>query len=191
MNPNEFFSLIYLWRPTINLESKYFSQISKEKIKIGLSWKSKNDTVGKHKSLELSKLYKSLLNIDNIELINLQYGDTKDEIEQINQHNILKIKDVGIDLYNDLERLFALIDLCDIIITTSNITAHISGALGKKTLLLLPKRNGRIWYWYSHRSMPTWYKSIKIINQEEDLDWDSALRSIKSELELLIKNTSS
>ena len=189
LNPNEFFSLIYLWTPTINLESKYISQISKEKIKIGLSWKSKNDTLGKHKSLELSELYKSLLNVDNLEFINLQYGDTKDEIEQINQHNILKIKDVGIDLYNDLERLFALIDLCDIIITTSNITAHISGALGKKTLLLLPKRNGRIWYWYSNSSMPKWYKSIKIINQEEDLDWDSALRSIKGELELLIKNT--
>jgi ADP-heptose:LPS heptosyltransferase len=43
----------------------------------------------------------------------------------------------GLDLRDDLDGLAALVDACDLVITITNATAHISGALGKPTWLLL------------------------------------------------------
>ena len=40
----------------------------------------------------------------------------------------------GIDLYNNIYGLAQLINECDVIVTTSNLNAHIAGALGKKTI---------------------------------------------------------
>ena len=57
---------------------------------------------------------------------------------------------MNIDNFNDIEGITSLIDAL-ITITVSNTNAHIAGALGKKTLLLLPKGKGRPWYWSSDK----------------------------------------
>ena len=49
-----------------------------------------------------------------------------------------------IDNLNDLDGLGSLISACDFIISTSNTNAHLAGALGKTTYLILPKRQRKI-----------------------------------------------
>ena len=51
----------------------------------------------------------------------------------------------------------ALIQAVDIVITISNSTAHLAGALGKPTLLLLPSGKGQLWYWTEVDSHIPWY----------------------------------
>ena len=44
---------------------------------------------------------------------------------------------LGIDNWEDLESLAALIEGCDLVVTVGNATAHLSGALGQRTWMLL------------------------------------------------------
>ena len=108
---------------------------------------SKNKAIGKCKSIDL-KDFKSILSLPNIDFVDLQYGDTKEEKKSLKDDEGLELIEMAdIDNFNDIDKLACLIDVCDFVITTSNVTAHLAGALNKKTYLIVPFTEGRIWYW--------------------------------------------
>ena len=151
------------------------AQFPKGKKVCGLSWFSKNDDLGEHKSLSLKKLEK-FLKLKDITFVDLQYGDTSKERQSFCKKygiNLIKIKEI--DNYDDIEGLAALIDACDFVVTVSNTTAHIAGAIGKKTYLMLPKGKGKLWYWSKENDQSLWYKSIKIMEQKEIGQWNTVI----------------
>ena len=106
----------------------------------------------------------------------MQYGDTSKERQSFCKKygiNVIKIKEI--DNYDDIEGLAALIDACDFVVTVSNTTAHIAGAIGKKTYLMLPKGKGKLWYWSKENDQSLWYKSIKIMEQKEIGQWNEVI----------------
>jgi ADP-heptose:LPS heptosyltransferase len=76
-----------------------------------------------------------------------------------------------------------LIEACDVVVTTSNTTVHLAGALGKDTLLLLPRGRSRLWYWGHDQIRSIWYPPVRIYAQEKIGDWQSPLAGIKAYLE--------
>ena len=160
---------------------------SENKLKCGISWISKNKEIGSNKSLTLEAL-KPILSNPNIYFIDLQYNDTSKEREDFYKDNNIKINKIEeIDNFKDIDGITTLIDICDFIITISNSNAHISGALGKKTFLLLPKGKGSLWYWTSQNYKSVWYPSIQIIEQEEPGSWDEAIIKLSK---IIKENTS-
>ena len=151
---------------------------TEKKIVCGLSWISKNNEIGNNKSITLEML-KPLLLIEDITFIDLQYNDTKIEKDRFFNDNSIKINEVDtIDNFNDLNGITSLIEICDFVITVSNTNAHISGALGKKTFLLLPKGKGRLWYWSSKNNRSLWYPSIEVIEQNVAGSWNSVINKL-------------
>jgi len=145
----------------------------------GLSWKSANKDIGLSKSLNLIDLAPLLL-IENLEFVSLQYGSTKDEIDFIEKSIGKKIHTVdGLDLYNDIDGLVALIDRCDFVVTTSNVTAHLTGSIGKKGIVLLPFSKGKIWYWHSGIGQSLWYPSLEMVSQLHMNDWTDPIQKCK------------
>ena len=64
--------------------------------------------------------------------INLQYGDNEEELTQLELDTGLKIyQDKEIDSLINLEDFAAQIAALDLVISTSNTTVHVAGALGK------------------------------------------------------------
>ena len=150
-----------------------------KKIICGISWRSTNKKVGSHKSL-LIEDFKKALNYPEIIFVNLQYNITIEEQNFFAKHlgdNFQNFSDL--DLYNDIDSLTSLIEACDFIITSSNINAHIAGALDKKTFLLVPFGKGRFFYWHQNFSQCLWYPSIEIFNQSSQGDWQSPIDLIK------------
>ena len=89
-----------------------------------------------------------------------------------------------INNYEDMEGLAALIDSCDIIVTSSNSNAHLAGALGKETYLILPKASSLIWYWeHKMDKISQWYKSINIFNQTMNNQWEDPISKITKIIE--------
>ncbi len=157
----------------------------KNKIICGLSWSSQNIGVGDNKSINLERL-KNILLLPNIIFVDLQYGDTKKEKENFLLKfgvEILTIKDI--DNYNDLLGLSNLITCCDYVLTISNTTAHLSGSLGIKTMLMLPKGKGSFWYWSSEKNQSLWYKSVDIYKQSTSNSWDGVIQEILLRLKKL------
>ena len=160
-----------------------FALLHKEDKKLcGLSWKSKSEFFGADKSIHLKDLI-NIIKIRELIFVNLQYGEVEEEIKFINSEFGVNIDLVGkIDKYNNVDGLASLIDACDFIVTTSNVTAHIAGALGKDTYLLVPFATGKIWYWHEHDDKSIWYPSVKIFRQNKDGSWNDAITSIAQEL---------
>ena len=157
------------------------SNFFQNKFTCGISWKSSNVKIGNQKSINFTDL-KTILQIQNCEFINLQYGDISDEMkiaERITDITLNVVEDINV--FEDIDGLLSIINSCDIVITTSNITAHMAGASGKKTLLLLPYSQGRNWYWHQEE-ISTWYPSIKQFFQNPDLTWNTAINKIIKEL---------
>ena len=157
------------------------SSIFKNKFTCGLSWKSSNKKIGNQKSIELMFL-REILQIPGCSFINLQYGDISEEVNDVAINTNIRLQTIkDIDVFSDMDGLLSIIKSCDIVITTSNITAHLAGASGKKTLLLLPYSQGRIWYWHKE-AVSTWYPNIKQYFQDFDRGWGKAIKEIAAEL---------
>jgi len=155
------------------------------KIKIGISWKSKNESVGEDKSLYLKTL-KPILELKNCIFINLQYGDTKNEIEDFfNETNIKIINIEEVDLFNDFEGIACLLNELDLFISVSNSTVHLAGALDVKTWLIKPKNHAVFHYWCQPGNTTPWYRSIKMYSFKDS--WEKTIVSIKKDLLLKFK----
>ena len=149
---------------------KYKEKLSyyKEKLKVGISWKSVINIYGSLKSLSI-KDFEPLFSNDRL-IINLQYGNVeKDKKYLSSQNKNLKIFD-ELDLFNDIEACMGLLKNLDLFITVSNSTAHFAGALGIPTILICPKKSSTYYYWNTNSGSSIWYKNIKVLGVENSIN---------------------
>ncbi len=149
---------------------------------VGISWLSRAERFGELKSLQLMAL-KPLLTRPGLRFVDIQYGNTDAERAAVCAELGISIDRLpDIDPYNDMDGLAALIRACDLIVTTSNTTAHLAGALGAPTLLMLPFSSGRHWYWHEERSDSPWYPSMKLFRQRAVGDWSDIAAEVTAEV---------
>lgn len=149
------------------------------KLICGVSWSSNRKVLGKQKSVRLIEMLRDFSS-SNLHFVDLQYGDTSAERAEVKQSLGIEIQHIDeIDNFNDIDGLAALIAACDVVLCTSNSTAHLAAALGKKVLLLLPIGKSKIWYWSSIYGRNPWYPSVQPFIQESPGKWDLPLRQLK------------
>lgn len=165
---------------TANLRQKLF-RVGKRVV--GVSWSSSRKNIGHHKSIALEQMLAPLAT-NQLHFVNLQYGDTVAERLALQDKHGISVQNIDeVDNFNDIDGLAALIQACDIVITTSNSTAHLAGALGKETLLLLPLGKGKFWYWVEHEGHTPWYPSIRMFAQAQAGQWQEPLEKIRAHIE--------
>lgn len=154
--------------------------ISDKKL-VGLSWKTSNKKNGDERSLSLEELL-PLLQMPNFEFVSLQYGDVGDDIASVEKQFGISIRQVSnLDVFNDIDGLAALIKICEYVVTIDNSTAHLSGALGVKTLLLLPYCAD--WRWFGQDDGSTyWYNNVVLFRQLQIGDWGNPVHSMIEEI---------
>jgi len=157
---------------------------------VGISWSSANRDIGTIKTSTLAD-WAGLLRVPGTRFVDLQYGDTAEAREALRQRHGVGITHLDdLDLFNDIEGLAALCSACDLVITVSNVTAHLAGALGKPVWLLAPSAKGRIWYWFSGRSDSPWYPSMRVFTQTSPGSWREVLTRVEKELAAFAGNRS-
>jgi tetratricopeptide (TPR) repeat protein len=173
----------YISDDTIRTQSIKSRPEFRNTITCGISWGSKNKKIGDDKSIPIYDLY-PLLKMSNIKFVNLQYGDVSTPLlhakEELGQE-IINLEEI--DLFNDVDGALSIIAACDIIVTSSNTTAHLAGALGKETLLLLPYSAGKFWYWHAIDGKSIWYPSVRVFEQKSQGDWAGPVHEAKQYLE--------
>ena len=68
----------------------------------------------------------------------------------------------------------------DLVITVDTAVAHLAGAMGKPTSIILPFAPD--WRWLLNRTDTPWYPTMKLFKQTSLGDWDPILSKKKSEL---------
>lgn len=162
-------------------KSRKFSKLmhSRNKKICGISWKSKRKEISHLKSINL-KDFMPIFKIPNIIFINLQYGDVASDLAELKDEFGVEINVIdSIDIFNDLDSLASLIDVCDFVCSTSNATIHLAGALGKESYLFTPYSDAKMWYWsHENSSHSLWYPSISIFSQPKIDDWGTPIQSV-------------
>jgi len=149
----------------------------------GISWRSSNNKHSDEKSIPIER-FMEVLQVDKLKSVNLQYGDISGDIELVKSTiGIAPLVVDGVNPFSDLDGLLSLINACDVVVTISNVTAHLAGAIGKETLLLLPYRIGKFWYWSNYNGHSLCYPSVKIFQQEKQDCWDAPIIAIKKYLQ--------
>lgn len=149
---------------------------------VGVSWKSFAKRFTSHKSIALMDLL-PIAQTERCKLVNLQYGDVAEEIAAAKPGGIVFDESVDVDLTQDIDGLASLISACDVIVTVSNTTAHIAGALGKPVLLMLPYRIGKLWYWSEAQGGHSlWYPTVTAFHQTQPDSWASTINAVKETL---------
>ena len=90
------------------------------------------------------------------------------------------LQDSGIRHYaehiHDFADTAALLDLLDLVISVDTSVAHLCGALGKTTLLLLPYIPD--WRWLLERDDSPWYPTLRLLRQGADRQWGPVLQGL-------------
>jgi len=165
------------------LKKKFFEN---SKFKVGISWRTLNKKQ-KFRNIDLEQMLPILLNT-NCDFINLQFGKFDEDLEKFKAKYGLNIRSINeIDNYNNIDDLAALINCLDLVITIQNTTAHLSGALGKNTWVMLTF-NAR-WHWLKNVNKSLWYPTIKLFRQKKIGNWNDVINNISIDLKSLSRRT--
>lgn len=167
---------------TQGLRSKYTEGQSTRPV-IGISWRSNNNAAGNQKSTKLLDWGHILKSVD-ASFVCLQYGDTDEELSALKEQAGIEIfKDRDIDPLSDLDAFTSQVAATDLVISTSNTTVHVAGAMGLDVWTLAPEGTGQPWYWFLDRSDCLWYPSMKLFRQPNAGNWTASLSAVRQDLE--------
>ncbi|MBT8623101.1 tetratricopeptide repeat protein [Polynucleobacter paneuropaeus] len=87
---------------------------------------------------------------------------------------------------SDYAETAALVQCMDIVITVDTSVAHLAGAMGKETWVLLPYAPD--WRWLLDREDSPWYSSMTLIRQDAPGDWSCGLQKVNNMLSMISGN---
>jgi hypothetical protein len=153
---------------------------------VGISWRSFQPKVRafveRRKSAPLHA-FLALAARDDLRLLDLQYGDTLAEREAFAQAGGRLERLAELDLFNDLDGVLAAIGACDLVVTTSNVTAHLAASIGKPTWLLYLSGIPSFFYWSAAQDgRCLWYPSVRILSGAARGSWDELLERVGRDL---------
>lgn len=158
----------------------------KDKLLIGLAWISRykhkgfDKREGLNKSMTLNDL-SPLEAFSEVTFVDLQYGDTVAERTRFaDQTGVSVVHDDDIDQMTDLDTFAAQVAAMDLVLSISNTTVHMAGALGVPCWVLL--NTLPLHTWMRDRDDSPWYPSIRLFRQQRGGDWAGVVEQVLPEL---------
>ncbi len=150
-----------------------------QRVKVGLVWgaKASNRRLA-HRSVPLKML--SPLAQSNAEFYSLQIGEARSELATAPTD--LRLTDLA-DRVTDFADTAALIAQLDLVISVDTAVAHLAGAMGKPTWLLLSFVAD--FRWQTERADSPWYPSMRLFRQKQIADWSEPVARMAEELRRL------
>ena len=158
---------------------------SRSKFRIALAWQG-NPEQEKRKSRGRSFSLESLAvlaKLADVEFISLQKLAGSEQLDHCSFRNKFIHSQQEISQSMDFLDTAAIMQLCDLVITSDTSIAHLAGTLNIKTWVALKKTPE--WRWLLETDKTPWYSSLTLFRQSEDDNWDEVFMKMALEL----KNT--
>lgn len=131
-------------------------------LKVGVSWRGGADAKARKIRSIPERIFGGLID-PGATFVSLQYGATAAQAAAVSP-DLLHFSEV--DPLRDLDEFCALVSALDAVVSVDNSTVHFAGALGVRTLLLLPVYSEWRWGNQSAGESP-WYQSLEFIRQSD------------------------
>lgn len=161
----------------------WFERLPKAKVRIGIQWQGNRDhQADTFRSFPI-QCFESLSHLPDVQLISLQQGYGSDQANAwAGQSELIRLPE-NTDLSNGaFMDTAAILHQLDLIITSDTAIAHLAGAMGRETWLLLSLVPD--WRWALRSPSSPWYPSMRLWRQTQQGDWQDVFARVKSELEL-------
>ncbi len=151
-------------------------------LKVGLCWSGSKLHINNHRR-SMPAQYLSCWQMEGIELISLQLADEL-EGEYLPSAELPLLTPMDrVSNYTDTAQLLSQLDL---VITIDTSVAHLAGAMGKPTWLLLPYAPD--WRWLLERNDSPWYPALQLFRQPQPGAWDKVAELVKQSLQRAVKD---
>lgn len=155
---------------------KKYKKDSKDKFRVGLRWRGNpNFLEDADRTFPTNLMFKSIKNND-IEFISLQ-RDVDTELKPD------WVKEVNLETWIDTQKE---ISNCDLVITSCTSIAHLSGAMGIPTWVVVPLFPYYTWCLSGEKT--PYYDSVRVFRQEKYGNWAEPFEKINTELTKLLND---
>jgi tetratricopeptide (TPR) repeat protein len=148
----------------------------KNKVRVGIAWRgnaeNKNDKFRSMSLRELEPIFNSKL-----EIISLQKDVTSAEKQLLAEYGVSDFS----ELQQDFSDAAAICAHADVILTVDTAIAHLSGALGLTTWIMLAKSAD--FRWLLDRNDSPWYRTARLFRQEKLQHWTSVITQVRHQLD--------
>lgn len=160
----------------LDYKEKYFKT---DKLKVGLCWRAGDLSIRTaiNRTINID-YFKSLLELSDVKFYSFQKDDIFEAYAKYPQ-----IIDLSGE-FTSFDETAAAMQNLDLMISVDTSCIHVAGALGVKSILLLPYCSD--WRWFDNTSSTEWYSSVQIIKQVERQDWFKEVDKCKQ----IVKNMS-
>jgi tetratricopeptide (TPR) repeat protein len=146
------------------------------KPRIGLAWSgSPTNYNDANRSIPLADLMRQLPAGFQYVALQKDLREADAQALRVNSH-VLTFAEEGTD-FGDAA---AVCECIDLVISVDTSVAHLGGALGKETWVLLPFSPD--WRWMLDRDDSPWYSSVKLYRQKNAGDWRDVLGKVRADL---------
>jgi hypothetical protein len=146
-------------------------------LKVGLVWGGNPMPLHNRKRSATLAALAPLAEARGATFVSLQKGDSTAQAKTPPAE--MKILDYTAEL-NDFADTAALVSALDLVISIDTGVAHLAGAMGKPTWVLLPFVPD--WRWFNDRTDSPWYPTMRLFRQKTLGDWTAPVRAAADEL---------
>jgi tetratricopeptide (TPR) repeat protein len=149
-------------------------------LRVGLVWSGIATHTNDHNRSSSLRTLSRLLDVDAT-FVSLQKDPRPEDAAVLRARS--DIIDLTADL-TDFTETAALVSCLDLVITVDTSVAHLAGALGRPTWILLPYTPD--YRWLLDRDDSPWYPSVRLFRQTETREYETVLDRVRTELMKLI-----
>lgn len=168
--------------PCPQLREHWRLRLAEERrLKVGLVWTgSVEQGRNPFRSVSLAAYAGHFGGLDNVAFYSLQLG-AGDEVRGVRASGF-PITDLTeeVESYDDTA---AFVDNLDLVVTICTSVAHLSGALGKPTWIILDVNPH--WVWRLERRDSLWYPTARLYRQKQFHEWSPVLEEVARDLAVL------
>ncbi len=174
----------YIHSPRINLP--FLERLKTPNYKVGIVWStlvsegeddtwSFFNTLRNSKNLTFEEL-SPLFSVNDIEWVNLKHPLSQQEKKQLAQYNVLDLSE-SVNSFTDTA---AIIELLDLVVSIDTSVVHLSSAMGKPTINMLPYNAD--WRWQKATDESPWYPSMRLYRQHKAGEWNQVVQDVVVDL---------
>ena len=169
LHPSE--RMVEYWRSALD------RTLPKSKLRIGINWQGNPDhQADMFRSFPLNAL-KPLAQLEDAVLLSLQKGHGVEQLKQWQENKIIYCLPDDVDQTSGaFMDTAAIIKSLDYVVTSDTALAHLAGALGVKTCVVLGFTPD--WRWLLSRDDCPWYPSLKLFRQNKIGDWGPVIDEV-------------
>jgi tetratricopeptide (TPR) repeat protein len=147
-----------------------------DRLRVGLVWSGNPNHGNDHRRSVPLRIFSRILDVDAT-FVSLQKEARPDDAAILRERT--DIIDLTADL-TDFNETAALVSCLDLVITVDTSVAHLAGAMGCPTWILLPYTPD--YRWLLNRDDSPWYPTVRLFRQTETRDYATVVDRVRTEL---------